>query len=557
MINTSRISSGFDIELQLGGGWFFTALNLMNDNGLLAPPGIGIVISDVQISFEPGWDLQIDVLGFPDPVFAKVEISDDGSELILTTSLPDIPEKTIPFGALKDLADPPVLVKAFGDAEHEPVIAILANLNIIASSQSGEPEINDPDARILNPDNVQSFLPTGKDIVFGMGRDTYSRFANNIWHTELRASDGTHPLPDEENKKGDWHSVSMFGSNGKIILKLNGEVPIDIWPDAEVTITITITPKISAGILTFEIDSDSNVDTGILGDIFAGLTGGLAGALIGLIIGALTGGILFAVLLGAGIGFVVGIIALEIVEVVIEGKVQKIIKAKINGEDAGEIHCNESGIVQIAMPSGGGFNLSFLDSIPSSIAINTVFPEDEFLYKRSLLVTSVYDEFEANSNGFGVCGLSGTAEKYQPEIVSIKEVTYNGDDLVSLLYRRADGQEQELTFEEVIQRALDGEIIPGFKLFEKPEDADLRIPEGKLACVCLKPTAINQDDTVVKEIEFENGLKLKVRDAISLQDAGAIVVTGYQLIHPRDYKSYFRAKADFFLDNNFESLPKY
>jgi hypothetical protein len=64
-------------------------------------------------------------------------------------------------------------------------------------------------------------------------------------------------------------------------------------------------------------------------------------------------------------------------------------------------------------------------------------------------------------------------------------------------------------------------------------------------------------DTVVQEIEFPGGLRLKVPDAVALQDAAALIVTGYQLIHPRDYDPYYRAKADFYKDNNFESLPKY
>jgi hypothetical protein len=59
----------------------------------------------------------------------------------------------------------------------------------------------------------------------------------------------------------------------------------------------------------------------------------------------------------------------------------------------------------------------------------------------------------------------------------------------------------------------------------------------------------------VEEIEFENGVRLFVPDAIALQDAAGVVVQGYQLIHPRDYEAYYRAKADFFKDNNFESLP--
>lgn len=110
---------------------------------------------------------------------------------------------------------------------------------------------------------------------------------------------------------------------------------------------------------------------------------------------------------------------------------------------------------------------------------------------------------------------------------------------------------------EVIDRATEGELKAPFKLFTKPDDSSLRIPEGRLACVCLKPVQIKQLDTVVEEIEFENGIRIRVDDAVELQDVAAIIVQGYQLIHPRDYNAYFRAKADFFKDNNFESLPVY
>ena len=53
-------------------------------------------------------------------------------------------------------------------------------------------------------------------------------------------------------------------------------------------------------------------------------------------------------------------------------------------------------------------------------------------------------------------------------------------------------------------------------------------------CVCLKPVAIHREDTIVQGIEFEHGLRMQVPDVIVLQDAAALVVTGYQLIHPRD-----------------------
>jgi len=169
----------------------------------------------------------------------------------------------------------------------------------------------------------------------------------------------------------------------------------------------------------------------------------------------------------------------------------------------------------------------------------------------------VYDDMEVNSDGFGATGMSGTGEKFQPEVVSIINAKYEGEQLVSLTYRRNDGKEQELSIEEVFARAQETGLKAPFRIFQQPDDSTLRIPEGKLACACLKPVGIKQEDTIVEEIQFENGVRLLVPDAIALQDAAAIVVTGYQLIHPKDYNAYYRAKADFFKDNNFESLDKY
>lgn len=558
MIQSQRIASGFDVELHIGAGWFRTAIDLLIDKGIIFVPGLPIIITDVQITFEDDWDLQIDVLGLPEPVFARATLNDSGTQLALDFSRPEIPRRVIPFGALTNLSGKPVLVKREGDANHEAALVVLANLRLQTPSQSEDPlsQAELIDQLRGNPDDALSILPRGQHIAFGMGKTTYQRFANNIWHTELRAADGSHPLPDSTDKKGDWKKVSMKGQNGKIVITLEGEVPIDLWPDADVTITLTLTPSIVNDNLTFSISTDTNVDTGILGDIFAFFGGGLAGGIIGFVIGLVTGGVLAGLLIGAAIGAVVGVIVLEIAEVVVEGIVQKQINAKIDGEPVATVHCNELGIVQLATPPSDGFDLAILDSIPSSIAVHTETTQAEPLYKRSLLVTSKYDEVTVDANGFAAAGQSGTDERFQPMIASLVAATYLDNELASLRFRSLSGAEQTLTVTEILDRAGDGELQPPFKLFAKPEDASLRIPEGKLACVCLKPVAIKQMTSIVEEIEFENGVRLKVPDAVMLQDAGALIVQGYQLIHPEDYSAYYRAKADFFKDNNFESLPK-
>jgi hypothetical protein len=110
MINTDRISSDFDVELQLGGGWFQTALQVLAEHNLLLP-GTPVVITSVTVIFEDDWDLLVDAIvgGFPVLLRASVTISDDGSQLTITTDNPLVPPRTIPFGALKDLPVPPVL----------------------------------------------------------------------------------------------------------------------------------------------------------------------------------------------------------------------------------------------------------------------------------------------------------------------------------------------------------------------------------------------------------------------------------------------------------------
>lgn len=129
--------------------------------------------------------------------------------------------------------------------------------------------------------------------------------------------------------------------------------------------------------------------------------------------------------------------------------------------------------------------------------------------------------------------------------------------LKSLTYMRSDGETQEISAEEVYERALEAELRPPFKVLPRPDDSALRTPAGRIACVCLTPQKIHRVDTVVEEIMFDNGLKLKVKDAVALQDAGATYLKGYQLIHPSDGDPYFRAKADDTTENNFESLEEY
>jgi hypothetical protein len=548
MITTSRIASGFDVELQLGGGWFLTAARLLAEAGLLVP-GSPVTVTDARIGFAPGWDLEMDI-GRAEPLRARAELDAAGTHVVLTTSMPDAPVQRVPLGLLQDLPERPVLVKLAGDAEHEPVLALLANLDIQAGAPGGAPVSRGDASR------AQSFLPRGKHVAAGVGRDTFARLASNAWHTNLCAEDGSHPLPDPGHAAGRWSHASMTPVDGAILLQLACEVPLDGLH--AVTLTLRITPGVSDGALRCSVAPLASADTALLDFLFRGIPDGLTCGVMSFVVGLFIGGHDLAELMRAGMEPTAGRVGVKLVEHVVDGVGHRHARVELDGAPLPERVCARDGVARVARPRRGhGFHVSLLDAIPGSIAIGTGHPGAELLYRRSLLVTPVYDDLRVDAAGFGVAGTSAGMERFQPEPVSLAGARYDGERLVALTYRRSDGRQQELSIDEVLARAAGNELRAPFQVSAEPEGATLRIPEGKLACVCLEPVAIRREDTVVREIELRGGLRLRVADAVALQDAGALVIVGYQLVHPRSYSAYFRARADAREDNNFESLPEY
>ena len=99
------------------------------------------------------------------------------------------------------------------------------------------------------------------------------------------------------------------------------------------------------------------------------------------------------------------------------------------------------------------------------------------------------------------------------------------------------------------------ELTAPLRLMPEPAEADMRIPAGKLVTPCVRTQAIRRKNTIVTDLQFTSGVDLRVADSIRLQDAGALVVEGLQLIHPTNANPYYRSFADSSVDNNLESKP--
>jgi hypothetical protein len=562
VIDTTRIRSGFDVEVLLGGGWFRVALQALSDAGRLFPDGAAVAITGVAVVFDPpGRDLRIDftVDGTPVTALATLALDASGTVLEVTTDLPGV-EFSLPLDLLAGLASPPSLAKVAGDGDFDPAIALLANLDLRTSSQSEEPLPAGEHEPRGDPSLALSFLPLGQDMAIGIGKATFPRFANDAWHTQLRAEDGTHPFPDAENEQGNWESVSIAAQSGRIRATLKAHVPIDsplidLIPDASITITIDMTPGLADGVVVFTTQVDSDVDTGILGDLVAGIAGGL----IGLLIGFLAGGPFIGVS-----GFVVGIIVLEVAEHVAEGIVERRVRANIEGEPAPEplLVCRND-VVMEATPEHdeGGLVLGPTRAIPRSIPIHTDRPDA--LHQRTILVTTQYDEVAMNASGLAIAGAAAAEERFQPLearlIGRTRAPSPDGEpgQLGTLIYRAANGTTVELPLAEVLLRMAEAELAGSPRVRNAPSGSRFRIPEGRLPSVCLTPTNIRREETVITEALFSSGVDLQIREAVALQDAAALVVHGLQLIHPKDANPYFRAPADETLENNFESLPPF
>jgi hypothetical protein len=553
MIDTSLIASGYDVEVQIGGPWFAVALRGLIASGGVelppeVPPGTPITVLDVRVlGDDPAHDLEIDLLVgvFPITALANLALPGDGAELNITTDFGIT--VIVPFKVLEGIEGPPILDKVAGGAGTDDAMVLLANLDIKAADQSAN-----ADDHVDRGDQslVRSFLPSGKHLAIGVGRDTFPRLANDIWHRELTAPDGSHPLPDEDNKIGHWQKTSMKAESGRMRLRLDGEVPIDWWPDADVDITIDVVPKIENGVLAFELHVDSDVDTGVLGDIFAFLSGGL----LGLVIGLLLGGALIA----AGIGAVLAVVILEVGESIVEGEVNRQIRARLKDEVISALGCSDGVIMSGTTEEGGGLALKLVDSIPMSIPIHKDNPDP--LHERHVLVRTVYEEVVVDTNGFAAVGSSTIGERFQPLVVEMVDRTRdpNGEGALSALTYEADGTQVTLPLGGVLDRVGNGELMANpVRIQPLPQDATTTLLAGTLASVCLRPDAIRRAETIITDVRFTTGLDLRISEAVMLQEAGVVHLMGLQLIHPTNANPYFRSPANQSTADNFENLPEF
>lgn len=543
MLDTSRIQSGFDAELQLGGPWFLTAIQ-----GAIKLPG-GISITNVDVIDDPHWHLEMQTNSDDLTIKAKVEIKDN--KIVFTTDFHDYSFE-IDMPNFDGLDGTPELARVIGSGGFENAMSLLFNFEIHAVAQD-----QNPDKVHLgrgNKDYAVSFLPSGQHIAFGLARETFKRFANHIWHAMLRAPDGSHPLPPlPGDMQGEWEKVKVSVTKERIKYTLEGTVPIDLWPDPQVTAEIELKPKLENGELGLSSDVDLDADTGFWGAVL----GFTAFALFGFLLNQFTGGLVMIPQLGG-----LEIIFLEVVLYWVAEKEEPRIKSMIVVKDSSGHQltyqtCDEK-IIKLAFPKDPDpFIIDLLlENVNTAIPVSS--DTGDPLFTRSVALSAYYDEITLDGTGLAVAGKSGHAELLQPQVATLVESIYEQDDLKELKYTvPSSGNEVTLDLGEVLDRLAENELRPPVKTESVLADPELVIPSGKICCPCLIPTHIRRKDTVITRIKFDTGLELNTSDAVRLQDNAGVYLKGLQLIHPSNANPYFRSPPNETKVDNLEELPEF
>jgi hypothetical protein len=339
----------------------------------------------------------------------------------------------------------------------------------------------------------------------------------------------------------------------KVTLRAIAEVDtpvIDIVPDPHVELELAIQPVVSGSTPSFEIRlTHTDVDFQLLGGDVAGL-GDIAEAIVGTvlftIIGATIVGSTTSALVASGAAALGAVpILVEIVELVVEGKVRRLTQARLpDGSIVSgcEWTCTDEDIVQCVTQENGesdSFLTRLLDAFPAGVRISSDLPDG--FHRRTLVSGFQYQKVSLDASGLVFTGASAVSEWNEPlpvTLLSLQPDSANGwQGIESLTYLTYSGSDRRVTLP--IDEVLD------------------RVSSQRLATVCLEASAIRRSRTVVTHVRFSPGpeLTMTIPQAVALQDARVIQVRYYQLIHPRDGNPYFRAPPDDTIENNFESLP--
>lgn len=560
MVDHTRIATGYDVELLLGGDYFLTIFQGAYDAGLIptiveteekvVDTGDPALIQSehyvIQIAKptaltilgqEPEADMEITV-----PIIATKIITINGEDnpdkdisallsirldVIFTTtalaiayhSLNPGTQAFLEFAAgVEQVAQIDVLLAeklnqqfplslALEGVEMEPPMKVrgTGSFQDAYGIYLNLPDIKiaaqsgSPESEFITRGDVNaaaSFLPRDKAIAIGIRSTTFDRLANNLWHTELAVVRANGTI---DHPVFDPDTNEEIGRYESVTIEPVNEGVVEVTIRSRVFRRLWPDATVTAVFhLRSRIENTSPRFTLDLVDF--NVNTGLVGDLLALLIG---GGL--------------GVILLELFEFV----------AQKRNEDEAEAEGKKADVA------------AMLAAIPRSLPLFG--DARDPLFVREYLVVNQFDGVQIDGNGLSFVGQAAIATYNRTlpvALVGRERGNGNGswNGLHSLTYRLDNGQEITLTLPEVMTRIARQELR---------------------SHVRLHLTHIRRQKSVVKEMLFDTGVDLAVLEMANLQLNGIAGLRGYQFIRPRGRNPYFRSPADNSKANNLESLPSF
>ena len=376
--------------------------------------GIGLMLAvDIDATvddrgFESNHELSITLVQF-EPLtqlalaFAGLDVAE------VTAQLKAQLDRRVPFGVAAGQSVQRVELRVVTGDNRPPALGALVNL---ALRNGNEADAFAPDRG--DPMRARNFLGDGRDLAFGTSPGLWDRLADDLFFRmaeELPPDSGlfSHPLreiPGDPSSEviGRLQGITIRPGvvdttgtpTGVLEVVISGEYFLDLLPDPDFRLIITLRPVLTDGILTWDVDARVDVD------LLASIAGFLLIALGALVFGPAVGVTLFALLLGADL-------------------ITDAIASAATADRADELA-----------------DASFLDALPTRIAVASR-RWDPF-YSTNHQVVTLLDEFQITPAGLAFDGVATLDREAEPtrHVVIRDEERDNSGAVSGLRYRVRD-----------------------------------------------------------------------------------------------------------------------